>query len=237
MSSGLNGEERILSRSGDWVFDQAVAAVFDRHVRKSIPCYDILQDFIASLSRECLADNALVYDLGTATGEIISRIHRCNPGKHVRYIGIDISGPMLKAAVEKCRHIPQASFHRGDIAEVDYGASDLVVAAFTLQFMPRARRHVAVKRVRNALKPDGTFILCEKIRFENADLNDAVIRVHERWKSQHFTRREIEAKKISLRRVMKPFTVSENVELLLNAGFRWGQPVFQWGNFVCLVAR
>ena len=71
-----NIEKIILAKTSPWVFDEQVALIFDTHVRRSVPCYEIIQELISLISVDYLTDGSVVYDLGTSTGEIIYRINQ-----------------------------------------------------------------------------------------------------------------------------------------------------------------
>lgn len=233
----MSDERKILSRSGDWIFDEEVSEIFDAHVRKSIPCYQEIQEIIGAISREILPNKAVIYDLGTASCEVIKSIHRANPDKQLTYIGVDNSRWMLKKAVEKCKHITSVQFHHADVTTFSFAPADLIVAAFTLQFIAIEPRRSLLKKIRQSLKQNGHFILCEKIGFSCSRQDQLIRNIHENWKSKFFSEAEILAKKNSLKNVMYPLTFSENVEALEQAGFRSILPFFQWGNFICILAR
>ncbi|ESU22637.1 hypothetical protein FEDK69T_18940 [Flavobacterium enshiense DK69] len=230
-------EKLILSRKGDWIFDHNVSLVFDVHVRKSIPCYEEVQELIAIISSKLLPDNALVYDLGTATGEIIKNIFKANQSKNTTFVGIDHSVQMLEIARNKCSKIKNVKFVNEDIEDFNYEFSDLIVAAFTIQFTEVKNRKNILQRIKNSLKEDCYFIFCEKINFQDSKINNLYTRIHEDWKSEYFSKEEIKAKKESLKNVMTPLTLNENINLLKDAGFTEINIFFQWCNFVCILAK
>ena len=230
-------ERIVLSRASDWKFDEHVSVIFDTHVRKSIPCYTQVQELIGIISKELLPENSLVYDLGTATGEVIRSIHKANLLKKVKYIGLDKSEPMLKKAKAKCSNINNVMFQKEKIESYQYQPADLIVAAFTLQFIEPKIRLSLLKTIYDSLKPMGNFILCEKIIYEESDDHDFYIGVHETWKQNHFTKIEIETKKESLKNVMLPISLNENIKLLRKANFKRTNVFFKWSNFVCILAK
>ena len=233
----MNQEKSILKRSGHWVFDEGVSRIFDSHIRKSLPCYDEIQALIGAISKEVLTDNAFVYDIGTATGEAILSIHKANPDKNISFVGIDNSLEMLKKAKEKCKNVKNVSFHHESAELFDYGPSDLVIAAFTLQFLLPEKREALLQKIRSSLKPNSFLILCEKITFDCEFTNNMIEKLHEKWKLNYYTEAEVLAKKKSLINVMHPVSLEQNIESLKNTGFSSVNTFFQWGNFVCILAR
>ncbi|MFK2821122.1 methyltransferase [Flavobacteriaceae sp. LMIT009] len=229
-------EKIVLTRTDDWKFDEHVSVIFDTHVKRSIPCYSQIQELIGIMSKTLLSDNSLVYDLGTATGNIIRSIHNENEKKNIKYIGLDKSLPMIRKAKAKCSNIKNATFYNDEVESFNFQAVDLVVAAFTLQFIAPKKRQSLVQKIYNRLKPRGHFILCEKITFERPDEQEFYMNVHESWKQNHFTKEEINTKKERLKNVMLPFSLGKNLELLNNAGFIHTNVFFKWSNFVCILA-
>jgi len=231
----ISTEQEILSRPGDWSFDYHVSKIFDDHVRKSIPCYDVIQKLIAKISQKYLPEKAIVYDLGTATGEVIYNIDKANRSKNITYIGIDISYPMLERAMEKCSDITDVTFYNNSIEEINFLHSDLIVSAFTLQFVDIEKRKQICQNIKNSLKSSGLFILCEKLAFDNDRISDLFITLHEDWKLNFFSNEEISLKRNSLKKVMRLLTFSDYYKMLREVGFKQINLFFQWCNFVCIL--
>jgi len=233
----MNQEQSILKRSGNWVFDEEVSGVFDTHIRKSLPFYEEFQSLIGTISKGVLTNGSLVYDIGTATGEVILSIHKENQTKKITYVGIDNSASMLKKAEEKCKNIERVRFHNETAENFNYEPSDLIVAAFALQFIHSEKRVPLLQKIKASLKENACFILCEKIKFECQFTNSLIEKIHENWKLKFFTQEEVQAKKKSLINVMFPVSFEENMNSLKSVGFTCINPVFQWGNFVCILAK
>ena len=204
-------EKEVLARKGPWVFDEKVSLIFEDHIRKSIPCYDSIQTLIGLISQEFLTEDALIYDLGTATGEVIVNIERYNGNKNLRYIGIDNSAAMLEKAKIKCAGIRNASFIHNDITEVQYRQANLFVSAFTFQFISVEKRLTLLKKIKSSLRESGYFIFCEKICCEKFWNTDVFQRLYEKWKLKYFTEEEIKAKTESLTEIMTPISKEKNI--------------------------
>lgn len=230
-------EDIVLTRKGNWVFDEHVSIIFDAHVRKSIPCYETIQKLITQISKKVLLDNALVYDLGTATGEVIYNIFQANATKNISFVGIDESLPMINEARKKCETIKNSAFYNANIETYKYDLADLIVAAFTLQFTPILNRKKTLENIKNALKPNGIFIFCEKIIYPDSKTNKFFKEIYEEWKRNYFSKKEIKSKRKSLKHVMQPLSLSKNIELLKEAGFKEINVFFQWCNFVGIIAK
>jgi len=103
MNASQSVDEKISALPCGWQFDHSVAQEFDKHVRKSVPCYDQVQIMIADISEWFIRDGAVIFDLGTSTGETIARLQAKHQNKKdVHFIGIDNSLPMLEKAKVKC---------------------------------------------------------------------------------------------------------------------------------------
>jgi tRNA (cmo5U34)-methyltransferase len=231
-------EKLILTRSTDWVFDDQVSQIFDKHVRNSVPCYDIIQELISFLSVVYLTDGSIVYDLGTSTGEVIFRINHKNQKKKIKYIGIDNAPAMLQMAAIKCKKIKDVHLVCESLEDFIFKEkSDLIVSSFCLQFLQNDQRIPVLKNIKKSLTEKGIFILCEKIVAEDESIDKKFVDLYERWKLKHFTQQEINNKKKSLMRVMKPISLNQNISQLNEAGFERVYPFFQWCNFIGLIAK
>ena len=70
-----------------WRFDDNVANVFDKHVRQSIPHYENLQNYLASIAEWYLKDNSLIYDLGCSTGTTAIKLSKLSIDTNFTLIG------------------------------------------------------------------------------------------------------------------------------------------------------
>lgn len=238
MNSNSDIEKHVLSKSDDWVFDEEVSSIFDMHVRHSVPCYEDIQDLISSISADFLHPGSVVYDLGTATGEVIYNIDLRSQSKDISYVGIDSSPSMIRVATHKCSHIRNAEFICARVEDVVFThPSDLIISAFTLQFLDPADRLKVLCKIKNSLTPRGIFILCEKVVPGDKTVKNQYISLHEKWKSKFFSADEIRNKKERLVNVMRPLSAADNMKQLREADFRKIIPFFQWCNFICWTAR
>ena len=162
-------------------------------------------------------------------------IWKSNQSKDITFYGIDNSTPMLIKAQEKCVNIPNITFIHQCIQQVDYAPCDLIVSAFTLQFIPVSERVDLLRKLNKAPMPSCYLIIFEKIVFNDAHFNSLIREVHEDWKLQYFTKKQVALKKNQLRQVMHPVSQEENLQMFRDAGFNSVRPVFQWGNFMGLL--
>lgn len=100
-----------------------------------------------------------ILDLGCGTGLPTAR-QLAEAGHQVT--GVDLSAGMLDLARE---YVPQAVFHRGDIAHVrsggplDLGPFDAVTAFFSLLMLPRREIPYTLRAIHGLLPPGGLFTL------------------------------------------------------------------------------
>ncbi len=238
MSHRIKVDGLITSVPGQWKFDEEVAAHFDDHVRKSIPLYEELQSMVIEMSEWLITDGAVVYDIGSSTGETLHRLAEKHASKRdVRFLGIESSEAMVKSARAKCESEAVRFLHK-DVMEVErFEGTDLVLSLYTFQFLALKYRSVLMKRIYDALAPGGALILAEKIQAESPRLEDMWMELHWDWKRrQGLTDEMILQKARSLRGVMFPLTLSRNFELLEAAGFSDTEVFLKWHNFAGIIA-
>lgn len=221
-------------------FNESVARVFDNMLERSVPFYKECQSMVVELTKDQVQPGTTVYDLGCSTGTLIKNLTQAIPKKSkVRFVGIDNSAPMLKKAKRKLKsHQDRCELVEADLNEkFEITDASVIVMNYTLQFIPPKKRAAMLKRLHKALLPGGCLILIEKVRGENAELNDAFIDQYYRYKREHgYSRMEISKKREALENVLVPLKPSENVKLLGRAGFGTVDVFFKWFNFAGFLA-
>src|SRR5436305_500605 len=86
--------------AGGWAFDAAVTDAFDDMLRRSIPQYEVMRRAVFDLGCEFVRPQTDVVDLGCSRGEALAPfVERF--GAHNRFVGVEVSPPMLAAARER----------------------------------------------------------------------------------------------------------------------------------------
>ena len=206
----------------NWKFDEAVAPIFDQHVRQSIPAYEGIQESVVHMTDFFCPQNATVVDLGSATGETLHRIQARHQNKDLTLIGVDESREMVKVAMGKVKGDTQYCWVPNRIQEYQFPEkTDLVLAVLTLQFLEPDDREQVINRIYSKLKKGGAFLLVEKVYAESGRIQDIFNQIYHDQKEQAgFTTDEIRQKDQSIRGVMNPLTQEDNEELLERAGFK-----------------
>ena len=204
-------------------FDSDVALVFDDMAQRSIPLYAELQRFTARLAESVAVPDSNIYDLGCATGTTLLCLASRLNDPSVRIIGIDNSGPMLdrcRARLERYGYHERVETVCADVGEFPLEKASLVIAHYTLQFLPPARRLQLLKHIRSALIPGGVLLLSEKATHDDAPLDSILTGLYYDFKKRNgYSELEIAQKRDALENVLIPFSVSKTEELLRSAGF------------------
>lgn len=220
----MNVGTKIESESSNWVFDEKVAPNFDKHVRESVPLYDYIQELAAKLSGWFIYEGAHVVDLGAATGETMRKIRNKHAKRSLIIHGYDNSMAMIEQAKLKREHIKFVDL--GDISGFPKHA--YAVSLFTLQFLRADQRLRVLKQLVESLDNDGALFLVEKVFSPNPKMHDIFQSLYWDMKSEKgLGADEILNKANSLRGVMRPITVTENVEQLKEAGFNKIDVIFR----------
>ena len=224
---------------GDFRFDRKVVAVFDDMVGRSVPFYHEMQRMTAELAADFGVEGTSLYDLGCSTGTTLLAMDKLvTPG--VRFVGVDAAEDMLDKARQKVAadgtgrpiEFRRADLHRDAVVE---GAS-VATMILTLQFMRPLYRERVVKRIADGLRPQGAFILIEKLTVGDSMLNRLFIRHYHEYKArQGYSEMEISQKREALENVLIPYRLEENVDLLRECGLRHVEVFFRWYNFCGIV--
>lgn len=238
------GDQDFLFRNNpvreDFAFNEAVAAVFDDMLHRSVPCYRLVLEAMAQILARRLADGSRVYDLGCSVGTTMLLLAERLAGRNFRFLGVDRAPAMLERARRKAES--QAStgclrFEEGDITTCVLTGADAILCNYTLQFLRPVARQAFVDRIFAALPSGGILLLSEKTIAHAPGLNRDFIAIHHDFKrARGYTELEIAAKREALENVLVPFSLQENMQLLNKAGFAEVEPFFTWFNFSSIVA-
>jgi tRNA (cmo5U34)-methyltransferase len=193
---------------------------------------------VAELSDWFLFDSGRVYDLGTSTGEAIKRIYERHEGKKLEFFAVDLSQQMLDKARTKLANVPNVQFARVDLNEpFEIADGALVTSVLTLQFLRPATRPRLVERVYQGLRPGGGFILVEKILGNSPRTNQMWVELyHDMKRRNSLSHEQIADKQLSLRGVLIPHTLQDNLAMLKTAGFNEVDVFFKWYNWAGILA-
>jgi len=226
---------------GQWQFDDSVAHVFDNMLSRSIPQYEVMRQACLDLAVHYRQPDSEIVDLGCSRGEALAPLI-AKFGAENRFVGIDMSDPMLAA----CRERFADSIDLGvvDIRKEDLrtyahpiNTASVIMSVLTLQFTPIEYRQAIVKSIYQALRPNGAFIIVEKVLGGTSELNELMVKLYYALKTGNgYSQEQIERKRLSLEGVLVPITADWNEQLLGQTGFRQVDCFWRWMNFAGWVA-
>lgn len=219
----------------DWVFDESIVTQFDDHVRQSVPLYELFHKSLIELSRFFIRKDSEIIDIGTSTGFFIKSLYDTALNRGNSFIGVDIESAMI----DECRYRHSDDnilFINADAIDIEYYNASVVSLILVLQFLDKAKRIKLLKKIYNEIDEDSCLLIVEKIRTTDTVMNDAYNDLYYDFKlSQGLSPEEILKKNMTLRGVMKPLTLEENIKILTDIGFRVDVNV-KFNNFVSMVA-
>jgi tRNA (cmo5U34)-methyltransferase len=224
----------------DFVFTDQVAAVFDDMLDRSIPYYRQVIGMIAQLLGQYLKPGDTVYDLGCSTGTTLLALADRLGTKGIGFVGVDSSPAMIRKATAKTAKYSRTKalrFIEKDILELEVENAGAVILNYTLQFIRPLRREEFLRQIYGFLRPGGMLIVSEKVVCTDSRLNREFIKLYHHYKKERgYSDLEIARKREALENVLIPFTGKENENLLQKAGFKRIERIFQWFNFISLIA-
>ncbi len=227
------------AQGNDFIFNNQVADVFDDMVNRSVPLYNTVIDAVVRLLATRQQTRATVYDLGCSTGTTLLEIDRRIAGQEITLIGIDSSPAMLDTARRKVAMFSGAGriiFREGDITVAPLPGADIIICNYALQFIRPVIRQSLVSRLYDELSAGGMLIITEKV-LAAGTLGRRFIDIHHEFKrEQGYSELEISRKREALENILVPFTVTENIEILRQAGFTEVEIFSKWFNFASFVA-
>lgn len=235
----LSAGDNIQTLQSNWTFnDSAVAENFNQHVHRSVPYYLETQQLAVELSDWFVQSGGKIYDLGCATGSTIADLAKRHARKSLHFTGIDTSAQMLEKARKGLDGFARINLKQADACELPFEQDlSMVYSLYTLQFIDPQQRLELCKKIYSSLSRRGAFVLVEKVLDFDSMVGDIFVNLHWGKKAaMGFEPSEIYAKAQSLRGVLTPFTVEENLQMLKEAGFERTSVFFKWCNFAGIVA-
>jgi tRNA (cmo5U34)-methyltransferase len=213
-------DAHISQQNAGWTFEN-ISASFDEHILKSIPLYREGHQLVCYYSDFFLKPNSVVYDIGCSTGTMLAQLAERHPSKQkLQLIGIDCVPDMVERANHFAERDPRLSFIEGDVLDIDFKPCDMIIANYTIQFLPPRVRQVLIDQVYRALNWGGAFFMFEKVRAPDGRFQDYASQVYVEYKlDQGFTEAEVLNKSRSIKGVMEPFSSQGNADMLQRAGF------------------
>jgi tRNA (cmo5U34)-methyltransferase len=225
---------------GRWEFDEEVTRVFDDMLRRSIPQYETMRALVFDVGSRFVRPGTAVVDLGCSRGEALAPFIDAFGGS-VRYVGVDVSPPMLQA----CRRRFENEIELGilELLDIDLrhgypdSAASVTLAVLTLQFTPIDHRLRILHDAYGHTVEGGAFLLVEKVLGSSAHADRLMTDLHHELKRANgYGQEEIDRKRLSLEGVLVPATAEWNEDLLRRAGFREVECVWRCLNFAAWLA-
>ncbi|MFC7523009.1 carboxy-S-adenosyl-L-methionine synthase CmoA [Parapedobacter sp. GCM10030251] len=225
----------VIKKPSDFKFGATVANAFDDMVERSVPFYSEIQRMIIEQAAEFAVPGTNVYDLGCSTGTTLLNLDSY-VDQQVRFVGIDDSKDMLEKCAAK---LQEAKLSRSyELRNVDLHDhfeienASVVILCLTMQFVRPIYREKLLKKIYNGLTPGGVLIISEKILAEDSLFNRNFITYYYDYKRRnHYSDLEISQKREALENVLIPYKLSENLKMLMEAGFSHTEVFFKWYNF------
>ncbi len=220
----------------DWKFDANVTKAFDDMLSRSIPQYQVMREACHELARRFVSPGAVVVDIGCSRGESMASLVNAFPD--ARFIGLEVSEPMAKAAQDRFKDNPDVTILRHDLRKgVFVGDASLILSVLTLQFIPINYRQMVIEHCYRALRPGGALILVEKVLGATARIDSSMVDIYHGLKQRNgYSRDDIDRKRLALEGVLVPVTSRWNEDLLRSAGFTSVDVFWRWMNFAGWVA-
>jgi tRNA (cmo5U34)-methyltransferase len=240
----LNSKDNLYSeyreRVADFVFDDAVAGVFDDMIARSVPGYATVIAMTKVFAEHYAQADSTCYDLGCSLGASTLAMRKGITQSGCRIVAVDNS----LAMVNKCSEVVTLDKSEvpvevvcADIRDVAIENASVVVMNFTLQFLSPDQRDTMIQKIYDGLRPGGVLLLSEKIAFENKEKDAFETDMHHEFKKlMGYSDLEVAQKRKSLENVLLPDTLATHRQRLSNAGFSKTYLWFQCFNFMSLAA-
>jgi len=198
---------------------------FDKHIKISIPNYDLVFESIIKLTDYFKDDEKNIYDLGCSTGKLLNNINF--KGKKT---GLEKNFNLLNQNKEKQKNIEIINYDLNQ--NYNFNNACIIISLFTIVFLKKSIRQELINNIYNGLVQGGCFIFFEKIYSSESIYQDIYTFTYYDFKKNKFSYKEIMEKERSLRSIQKPLTEKENLDILNKAGFKKIECIYRFFNFI-----
>jgi tRNA (cmo5U34)-methyltransferase len=217
-------------REGNKNFSFEAITNFDNHIAKSIVDYESIVEDIVILSDYFIEDGENYYDIGCSTGKLVKQLGERHPNSNC--IGVEIAENFN----DDLKTIDNVRFDKKDVKVYSFRDISFITSIFTLQFIPIRDRQIVVNNIYQAMNTGGGFILLEKMFYEDSKVNAMISSIAYDYKLSNFTEKEILSKERDLRKIMKIYSLEQNIQMLKNAGFKKIEVIWRRHNFTGVIA-
>ena len=233
----MDAGDKIKITKGKFNFGGKISKQFDKHVKKSVPLYDIGHHLTCKLSSFFIDNGSMAYDLGCSTGTLIKKICKYNQHINFKIKGIDREKNMIKKKKKNNKNNKKISFSSEKLENVKLKKSDFVVSYYTIQFIKPKYRQKVYNEIYKSLNWSGGFVLFEKVRSPDARFQDLMTQVYSEYKNDvGYNEKQIYHKAVSIRGFLEPFTSTANKAYLKRAGFKDILTIQKYGPFEGILA-
>jgi len=222
-----------------FVFDEAVAEVFPDMLKRSVPGYQSALGLLGVIAKSKVTAGSQVYDLGCSLGAASAMIQKQIEHSDVTINAIDSSRAMIEKA--RCNfdqsNPPAINLTCEDIRDTKLNNASLVCLNLTLQFINLEDRPALLRKIYQALEPNGALFLFEKICFTDPVEDQLMQSIYYQFKAANgYSELEISQKRTALENTLFPETAAQHEQRLTDIGFKNVSQVFQCVNFACWIA-
>ncbi len=226
-----------LNISKNWKFTKNVSREFDKHVNQSIPSYEDLQIYIASLSQFFIKDDQIIYDIGCATGQTAKKIiDFVSEDIKFKILCVDSQKEMINVARKKFNKKilnKKIKFLHDDILKMKLKKNNLIISCLLLNFLSKSNQVKLLRKIYKSLNIGGGLILVDKVFSTNSQQQTIFDQMYSDFKlKKKLTAKAIINKQISLRSSMTLNKAEENIKDLKKVGFKKVDIFYKWFNFI-----
>ena len=209
----------------EWTFEcEDVGKHFMNHVREQLPFYDLVVQSICKIAKNFVKKGDLVYDIGSATGNVAWGMQDLIKSRSASYRAIEKSEEIYRNA-----NIPESvqfEIINEDATEYEFEDFDFGILNLTLMFIHPRDRGKLIKKLKKNLNPHGAIIVTEKFTPPGGIYSTINNRLLWSWKMDSNSAEEVIKKELSLEGVQIPLMERE-----LEGFVEW----FRFGDFASYI--
>ncbi len=212
-----------------------VSEKYDIQRKSLIPMMEVFYGTGAELVK-LKNKNGKILDLGAGTGLFTKYVIKDYPEAHYRLI--DIAEEMLDVAKQRFSEFENVKFkvqdYRKDIGEDSY---DVIISSLSIHHLSSEEKEKVYKNIYNALDKDGIFINADQVKGEDEESEKLVKGYHVEHIKNCTLSEEDKEKTYKRMELDKMDTMTDQIKMLKNAGFKSVDVYYKYYNFIVFRAE
>lgn len=210
---------------------------YDELIRKLIPKYTEMHNFIVELVDFQKDKKLNILDLGIGTGQ--TALHLLEKFPNAKLDGLDISPKMIgQAKIRLKNYLNRITFSEQDIKDLIVNKKyDVCIAVLSIHHLDEKQKSALFQKIFDNLKENGIFVIGDIIKFDSEKVTKEKEEEWRHFLTKKFVEKEVQYWFKNYQEEDLPSSVSDQIKWLKQAGFKEAKCIWEYMNYAVFFGR